>query len=76
MASTANQASLQQSLDQVIAAYNKMTVDPRPDGSGDGSSIQWTAMRRALQEEMQKLREQILAEDAPFEVVSTPSQGF
>lgn len=73
--SAANQASLQASLAQCIAAYNKLTIQPRPDGAVDGSANQWTAMRKSLLEEMKMLREQIQAEDAPFEIVTFPADG-
>jgi len=72
MASTANQAVLQQALADSIAALAKLYKQPRPDGSVDGSANQWTAMRKSLLEEQKLLREQILAEDGPFEVVTYP----
>ena len=72
MASTANQAVLQQALADSIAALAKLCKQSRPDGSVDSSANQWTAMRKSLLEEQKLLREQILAEDGPFEVVTYP----
>lgn len=70
-----NQQLLQNALAANILALSQLYAQPRPDGSVDGSANQWTAMRRSLLEEQKMLREQILAEDSPFEIQSFPFES-
>lgn len=70
-----NQQQLQNALAANIAALAQLYAQPRPDGSVDGRSNQWTAMRMALLKEQQEIRLQILMEDAPFEATVYPFES-
>lgn len=63
------QQTLQQALQANIAALAALSVNPRPDGSVDGQSNSWTAMRKSLLDEQQGILKQIQNCDGPFEAV-------
>ena len=69
------QAMLQQALADNVAAYAKLCINPRPDGSIDGESNQWNALRKSLLEEQLSLLKQIQALDGAFEV-TTYAPGY
>lgn len=69
------QATLQQALADNIAAYAKLCINPRPDGSIDGESNQWNALRKSLLEEQKLIQQQLQSLDGPFEVVQYAPGG-
>jgi hypothetical protein len=64
------QATLQQALADNIAALGALSKNPRPDGTVDGTSNQWTALRKSLLEEQMQILKNIQALDGPFESIS------
>jgi hypothetical protein len=70
------QATLQQALSDNIAALAALSVAPRPDGTVDGTSNQWTALRKSLLEEQELILFRIQQVEGPWESISYPqSQG-
>ncbi len=67
-------ATMNENLTAALANYAlrlvELSASPKPDYSLDGKSVSWTTYQRFILDSMDRIREQIRAEDGITEVVT------